>query len=188
VSIVRERLEFTQKCAAAAVEHDWDRLARENPQFPWANDVRSFVRKSTNYIDHVKNSLLPWVEAEVPRQPVLRDIWSDHLFFDENRVCGLIDFHAIGAGTVAGDIGRLLASWQLPYHEATWTMALAEYEAVRPLAPEEQTLLSVLDDAARVLTPWVWLTWVLLEKREFPIGKMNSRVSWSLRRFFQWDV
>lgn len=184
VEIVRERLAFAKKCLRIAAEHDWERLASEKSQFPWAIDVRRFVAESTTYIGPVIESLSEWVDRPIPRQAVLRDIWSDHLFFRDEMVSGLIDFHAVGVGTVAGDIGRLLASWQLPDDDHSWQKGIEAYESIRPLEAEEATIVRVLDDAARLLTPWVWLTWVFLEGRTFPVVKMNDRVDWSLRRFF----
>jgi len=184
VAVLRERLEFARQCTKMASNFDWTRLAGENSHLPWAVDIVSFVSDSSTRMSHLVTSLSEWVERIVPQQPVLRDIWSDHLFFADEGVSGLIDFHAVGVGTVAGDIGRLLASWNLPAEHSGWQEAVAEYESIRPLEELERKLVVVLDDAARVLTPWVWLNWVLLERRNFPMRKMNSRVTWSLQRFF----
>jgi Ser/Thr protein kinase RdoA (MazF antagonist) len=140
------------------------------------------VAKSSTQIATVISQLVRWVDRQVPLQPVLRDIWSDHLLFEGNDVRGMIDFHAVRIGTVAGDIGRLLASWNLPV-DGQWDQALAWYSEIHPLETDEVEFVHVLDQAARVLTPWVWLRWVLLEKRQFAsFEKMNERVEWSFRR------
>jgi Ser/Thr protein kinase RdoA (MazF antagonist) len=136
-------------------------------------------------MEMVIQQLVEWCDREVPLQPVLRDIWADHMLFEGDDVRGILDFHAVRVGTVASDIGRLLASWRLP-DGGQWAKALEWYGEIRPLESDEAAFVYMLDDAARVLTPWVWLRWILLEKRQFAsMEKMNNRVAWSFQRLLR---
>lgn len=111
----------------------------------------------------------------LPLQPVLRDVWAEHVLFAADvppRVAGLIDFHAAGVDTPATDIARLLGSWRpvgsgAGFLEA-WAEALAAYEARRPLAPLERWAMPVLHSAGVVFGLDNWFRWVLDERRTFP--------------------
>lgn len=107
-------------------------------------------------------------------QPVLRDVWAEHVLFASDlppRVAGFIDFHAAGVDTPATDIARLLGSWRSPGTGdgflAGWTAALAAYESRRPLAPLERWAIPVLHAAGVVFGLDNWFRWVLDEGRSF---------------------
>lgn len=183
--VVRERLEFARQCVSLTREVAWERLAAENSHYSWAQDVREVVAQSSLRMEMVIRQLVEWCDRKVPLQPVLRDIWADHMLFEGDDVRGILDFHAVRVGTVASDIGRLLASWRLP-DGGQWAKALEWYGEIRPLESDEAAFVYMLDDAARVLTPWVWLRWILLEKRQFAsMEKMNNRVAWSFQRLLR---
>lgn len=108
----------------------------------------------------------------VATQPVLRDVWSDHvLFADDGSLAGFIDFHAAGRDTPATDLARLLGSWLPHDHHGPgcerWQQAIAAYEAVRPLAPEEKTLLPWLHATGVICGLDNWFRWLFLEGRTF---------------------
>ena len=56
------------------------------------------------------SSLNRFADAVLPVQPVIRDIWHDHVLFTANRVTGLIDFGAMRVDNISLDISRLLGS------------------------------------------------------------------------------
>lgn len=99
-------------------------------------------------------------------QPCIRDIWSEHVLFEGNRVSGIVDFGAMRIETVATDIARLLGSLA-GNDSARWSAGLAAYEKVRPLEPVERAAAGAIDAANRVLSPASWFRWLLLEKRQF---------------------
>jgi Ser/Thr protein kinase RdoA (MazF antagonist) len=196
-TIVNERRKYANECRRLLRELDWEAVFSKNSQFSWLNDVRNLVAKSTTKLVELEAELTTWEDASLRIQPVLRDVWSDHVLFVADSVSGLIDIHAANTGTVAGDISRLLASWRLPTSEksddwspdervrAGWEEAISHYESIRPLSDAERRLIGVLDDAACLLTPWVWIRWLLLEQRRFENWeKVEKRVKACFRRFF----
>ncbi|MCA9173329.1 MAG: phosphotransferase [Planctomycetales bacterium] len=119
-----------------------------------------------------------------PQQWVVRDIWHDHVLFENDEVSGLVDFGAIRVDSVATDIARLLGSMEpvfglsspdpsgplpdLDIASARWQQGLAAYQDVRPLSPAELELVQALDRASAVLTGFSWLGWIAVEQRSFP--------------------
>jgi len=102
-----------------------------------------------------------------PQQIVIRDIWHDHVLFQDDQVSGVVDFGALAVDTVGADLARLLGSLCKDDREA-WQQALAAYEQTRPLSVAERELALVLDRAAVILSGLNWLRWLLLEERQFP--------------------
>jgi homoserine kinase type II len=109
-------------------------------------------------------------------QPCLRDVWHDHVLFDEDKVSGLIDFGAMRVDTPAGDIARLLGS--LVRDDADgWQAGLAAYETVRPLATTERMLLAAFDVANVTLAGIHWIGWLYIEGRQFEeLDRVASRL------------
>ena len=134
----------------------------------------------------------------LPLQPVLRDVWSDHVLFtvDEhgasatgNRVSAIIDYHAAGVDTPATDLARLLGSWLPPVAGQAaplldaWREPLAAYERLRPLAAVERRLVPWLDATAVILGLDNWFRWTLDEQRKFPdTTRVQGRIDRLLRR------
>lgn len=126
------------------------------------------------------------VEAEpLALQPVLRDIWSDHVLFadDGERVSGIVDYHAAGIDSPATDLARLLGSWSLavpwlglPLLDA-WRDAIESYERVRPLAPAERRLVPWLHAKGVIFGLDNWFRWTLEERRTFlDAGRVHERI------------
>jgi Ser/Thr protein kinase RdoA (MazF antagonist) len=92
----------------------------------------------------------------VPLQPCLRDVWHDHVLFEEDAVTGLIDPSAARTDTVAADISRLAGSLVGDDRRA-WAAAVDAYRTVRPLSAAESTLVGVLDQSGVLLSGMAWL-------------------------------
>lgn len=119
--------------------------------------------------------------ARFPRQPhalqpVVRDVWSDHVLFSAvaaDDVSGLVDFHAAAVDVPATDIARLLGSWLPPVERGTlpvvdrWPEALAAYERIRPLPPGSRELITWLEATGVLCGLDNWFRWVLAERRLF---------------------
>lgn len=117
----------------------------------------------------------------LPVQPVLRDVWADHVFFAQDRVTGFIDLHAAGCDTPATDIARLLGSWTSPWpgrgrFANRWGPALEAYQAVRVLSAAERSVLPLLHASTVVLGLDNWFHWVLEEGRSFSAAAALERV------------
>jgi homoserine kinase type II len=102
----------------------------------------------------------------VTQQPVIRDIWHDHVLFDSDEVGGIIDFGAMSVDTVAVDVARLLGSL-VDGDEAAWSEGLRAYGELRPLSIAQRELLRTLDQTGVFAGGLVWLRWHYLEKRTF---------------------
>lgn len=131
--------------------------------------------------DRLLAAFAGWRSPDLPVQPVLRDVWADHAFFDHDRVTGFIDLHAAAFDTPATDIARLLGSWTSPWPAtgawaAEWEPALRAYEAVRPLSAAERRALPLLHASTIVLGLDNWFRWVLDEERCFPAAAALDRV------------
>jgi Ser/Thr protein kinase RdoA (MazF antagonist) len=104
--------------------------------------------------------------VRVSFQPCIRDIWSDHVLFEGDRVSGIIDFGAMRMETVAGDVARLLGSLAGDDLLA-WQHGLAAYQAIRPLSDDEAALVSVFDESTMLLAGFNWLEWIVIAQRQF---------------------
>lgn len=102
----------------------------------------------------------------VELQPVIRDIWHDHVLFGVDQVSGIVDFGAMQVDSVSGDIARLLGSL-VADDTAGWQIGLTAYESIRPLSREEHGLLKAFDRSGVLLGAINWLTWIYLQRREF---------------------
>ncbi len=118
-------------------------------------------------------------------QPVLRDVWSDHVLFADGgeRVSGFIDYHAAGIDSPATDLARLLGSWSLagdcrePALVDAWRDAIEAYERVRPLAPAERRLVPWLHATGVLFGLDNWFRWTLEQQRTFPdVGRVHERI------------
>jgi Ser/Thr protein kinase RdoA (MazF antagonist) len=110
----------------------------------------------------------------VPLQPCLRDVWHDHVLFQEDEVTGLIDPSAARTDTVAADISRLAGSL-IADDRLAWGKAIDAYQSVRPLSREEAALVGILDRSGVLLSGMTWL-----ERRYFECISFTER---ALERF-----
>lgn len=102
-------------------------------------------------------------------QPVLRDVWSEHVLFDDaGAVAGIVDLHAADIDTPATDLARLLGSWwRGGTADEAAAAALDAYARARPLLPAERRLVPWLDAAGVVCGLDNWFRWTLEERRRF---------------------
>jgi hypothetical protein len=109
-------------------------------------------------------------------QPVLRDVWHEHVLFADrldDRVSGFIDAQAAGIDTPVTDLARLLGSWQPPAETAhlplarRWPEAWRAYAAVRPLPAGADHLAQLLHASGVVFGLDNWFRWTLEEGRRF---------------------
>ena len=110
-------------------------------------------------------------------QPVLRDVWCDHVLFADARsddLTAIVDLHAAGIDTPATDLARLMGSWDSPAEREhlslldRWSEAIAAYERVRPLSRMEAEWIPFLHGTGVVFGLDNWFRWTLEEQRVFP--------------------
>jgi len=136
----------------------------EHSRTSLANQV---VRILPSALTTVASSLNTAATLAVAWQPVLRDIWHEHVLFTGDIVTGLIDFGALRIDTVATDLARLIGSL-VGNDYARWQVALDAYEAIRPLANEERRLIQAFHRTGVLLSAVQWLEWLYVERRVFP--------------------
>jgi Ser/Thr protein kinase RdoA (MazF antagonist) len=125
------------------------------------------------------------IDARVPLQPCIRDIWHDHVLFEGDEVSGIVDFGALRAECVAADLARLLGSLACA-DTLAWQVGLAAYSAVRRLSPAEAQLVRAYDESGVLLAGMNWLTWVYVERREFSDwAAVADRIDANLSRLAQ---
>jgi homoserine kinase type II len=103
----------------------------------------------------------------VPLQPCVRDIWHDHLLLSGNSVTGIVDYGAMRVESRAGDLARLLGSLVRDDRDR-WQLALQAYATLNPLRDPELQQLEAFDRANVVLSGVNWITWLAVERRDFP--------------------
>jgi hypothetical protein len=107
---------------------------------------------------------LPWLNSKLTDQasrrfllqPVIRDLWSAHVLFVDDRVSGLIDLSAMASDHVAFDLSRLLRSWFGSDQQGVRT-SLELGSAAGPFSSVDRSLLQALDAATVLLSPVTWL-------------------------------
>jgi len=184
---IRRRIEQARRLEATPwqVRRDaWRRDALRRDRGAARSDlVVAVERRFAAAIDMFAASGPRFVEqiARLPRdllpvQPVLRDIWCDHVLYagpSAAVVTGIVDLHAAAIDTPATDIARLLGSWAVSASCAClspaerYPSALQAYERIQPLGPEERRLIGVLHRTAVVFGLDNWFRWTLEEGRQF---------------------
>lgn len=124
--------------------------------------------------------------ASAPRQsalqPCLRDIWHDHVLFQDSRLSAFVDFGAMRLDTVAVDLARLLGSL-VADDAAGWQLGLKAYQEVHPLADEDRAMLAAIDLANSVLSGANWIRWIFIEHRRFEnVAGVQGRMDRILER------
>ena len=128
---------------------------------------RQFVMTAVGPLaNSLRANLKQFVNISLPVQPVIRDIWHDHIFFVGDEVTGLVDFGAMQIDNVSLDISRLLGS-TIGGDQKKWDFAIAAYDEIRQLSAHELALLPLLDQSGVVLGSLNWLKWTCLENRQF---------------------
>ena len=118
---------------------------------------------------------------EVRLQPCLRDIWHDHLLFEQDDLTGLIDFGAMRVDSPAADLARLLGSL-VGDDESGWGTGLQAYEEIRKLTIEEHTLMRAYDRANSIFAGINWIQWLFVDGREFDQRRVSERLRAILAR------
>ena len=117
-------------------------------------------------------------------QPVIRNACSRHLRFDEDGVCGMIDFTELGVDAVALDVATLLGSLAGGDADA-WNYGLKTYQALRPLSENERSLTLAFDASQTFLEGLEHLDAVFLREEPFTtlqLTEIRRRLECPVRR------
>lgn len=140
----------TERCA-----FDRSRLTAQAPT-DFATLADDLLQLYTSARRPIERKLQSLQDTPVPLHPCLRDVWHDHVLFEQDNVTGLIDPAATRTENVATDLSRLLGSL-LGDDRPRWKFALAAYHDVRPLAPAEHQLITALDQSSVLLSGLTWI-------------------------------
>ena len=139
-------------------------------------------------IDQVCVWLSDWIDRRFVLQPCLCDVWHDHILFEGDTVSGLVDFGAAKIDHVANDLARLLGSLVGDDTDAR-AIGVRAYARVRPLSPEEERLVHVLDVTAAVLGLANWLMWLYRDGKAFEDeNAVARRMTELIRRVEHWPA
>ena len=128
--------------------------------------AREILRRFDAMADSVAGVLSAAVDAEVPLQSCIRDVWHDHVLFQGSEVTGLIDFGAMEVDSVSADVARLMGS--LVGDDARrWGVGLEAYAAVRGLSDDELRLMKAFDVSTILMAGLNWLDWIYRQRRQF---------------------
>ncbi len=126
--------------------------------------------------------LMAACQLRVVAQPCIRDIWHDHVLFEQDRVSGIVDFGAMRPATVAGDVARLLGSL-VRDDQDKWAVGMSAYEQIRPLTDDERRLIPAWDWANVLLSGLQWVEWLFVDGRHFAnMSAVENRMNEFLQR------
>lgn len=122
-------------------------------------------------------------QDQVTLQPVVRDVWSDHLLFDGERLVGIVDYGALRIDEVAVDLARMLGSLE-PFDASARRAALETYNRQAAEQPVDLTRVELLDECSGVLTALQWMQWLVQERRTFalPVAALYQRWQTAISR------
>ena len=118
-------------------------------------------------------------------QPVLRDIWHDHLLYEGDELTGLVDYASIDLDSVAVDLARMLGSL-IEDDEDGWRFALSAYRRLRPLSADEERLARALDRAGAIAALANWHRWIATGQRDPAAPHIRARVGRLVARVARW--
>jgi homoserine kinase type II len=169
-TLLRGLVEGGYQQIAMASEKSQDSCAGDLPLTCFAqmspDPLSKILRLFPQVADQVSLQLRTAAHLSVPIQPVIRDVWHDHLLYTGNAVTGLIDFGAMRNDSVAVDVSRLLGSLASD-DRYQWQYGLDAYQQIRSLSGDEYELIGTLDSSTILLSGMNWLRWIYLEGRLF---------------------
>ncbi len=151
-----------------------------------ASELAHRARLILEYYRRSAPDVLQQLRAAQPLHTPLQichgDLWHDHVLFSGEEVTGLVDFGAMKMESCAIDIARLLGS--LVKDDPTlWQIGVAAYEQIEPLSAADRALIAVFDQSTVLLSGMNWLTWLLLQRRQFECwGRVLQRLDTIIAR------
>ncbi len=174
------RLEFMNQLDEGLLAQLWQAVRQSNG--PFHADASFILTAYEQFRGDVWQMLTEAVALPVRNHICLRDVWHDHILFQQGQVSGLVDFGAMNVDCAAADVSRLLGSL-VSDDQSGWSQGLVAYEAIRPLTENERTALRAYDASSVLLSGINWLKWLLLENRQFDsLDRVRGRLRAITRR------
>jgi homoserine kinase type II len=144
--------------------------------------AREWVTRYRRLADRIERRMAVAAALRVPLQPVLRDVWSDHILFDGDAVTGILDVGAMRIESPAADLARLIGSLVGDDRQRR-QVALAAYATRRPLSHDERQLVTAFDESAVALSGLNWVEWLFVDGRRFnDLAAVERRLAEGLLR------
>ncbi len=139
------------------------------------------VESLKRYGSDLMNALERLTTHRFHTQWVLRDIWSDHLLYCDDRLTGIVDFGAVRIDDPTLDLARMLGSIE-PFDPSLRFQAVEQYNVFRrELGMVENipwTRVQTIDHSSTLLTCLQWLKWIVIEQKSFDVPEEQLLSRW----------
>lgn len=133
---------------------------------PLAVHCRWILRECELRLDSLRRELHSVSTERAVLVPAIRDIWHDHLLYQQDCVSGVIDFGAMRPDSPATDVSRLVGSL-IGDNPGRWQFAIDAYRAVVPFTEDECKWAKTIDSSSVVIAGLNWIRWLFVEHRQF---------------------
>ena len=138
-------------------------------------EQRALLLSELAYQNHVAASS---AYQGLPQGAIHADLFRDNVMFEDGQLTGFFDFYFAGCDTFLFDIGVCLNDWCVDLASGTSAhdradAVMAAYQRVRPLRPQERSLLPALQRAA-ALRFWLSRLWDFHLPREAAVLKPHD--------------
>lgn len=171
-----KRWHFAQQCYPLDGE-SWQTMSQNAQQYgPHWNSLFQQIRSvALNSLSSLTQELQAISSQTVPAAIVLGDPWSDHLFFQDQQLTGIIDYDTMRVDSVAADISRLFCSL-LGQDLQAQQVALDRYLKQRTLSDIERQIWRLTNRSSQILGPILWMRWLFLERSISPTQVLFRRI------------
>ena len=129
--------------------------------------VKKMLLEQFRYQAHALRQQLELLRSvPVFQIPIFGDVWSDHVFFKNDEVSGIVDFGAMKLESPCLDIARLFGSYA-DYSSEALPRGISYYGEFRELNDLDRSLIKLYDRGYLILAGIQWLIWLELEQRVF---------------------
>ncbi len=153
--------------------HDLSHSLQDHVSPPMAQKSRKLLHLITRLSGNGMTLLTRAARLSVRLQPCWGDARREHLFFEGNRVTGLIDFEAMRADSIAADIARLLGSIA-GNDRRRWQEGLEEYQRRRSLTDAELYLVTTFDRLERLIEAAEWMHRFYCRRQSFTPDQLTT--------------
>lgn len=167
-----QRLRMLDGLQGAHLETMWLAACRSDRELKLVRETCECLTEQGRSIQRRLESI---ANARISLQYAIRDVWSDHVFFEGPNVTGVIDFGALRIDEPATDVARLLGSLE-PHSEEHWKIGLDAYRRVNPEVDPRR--VQILDQASCLLSAIQWTQWLVVERRRFPVNTDGLHDRW----------
>lgn len=154
VPAIRERVTMIQTWNSRKIQAS-RRSLRSAPQ-----DFQQFggaiLERSVRCSASLLQRLQSLSQVPVSLFPCWRDLWRDHVLFEDGQLTGFIDPTATRADHPGTDLSRLLGSL-FEDDRRSWQRALTTYQQVRTLDQTDELILQALDQSSVLLSGLTWI-------------------------------